>query len=385
MNPDSFYYSTMDRYIETQASNKVIEIIPIWAKYLIVLAFIFLGLVLLFVHILRRELKRKTEKLSQTIKRLEEEIESRKKLESNLIDSEKRYRNLIEDSSDAIWTSREDGTIVDSNEAASKLLGYALNEFIGLSAKRLYVNPEDRESFRKIVEMNDSVKDYEVKLKKKDGEIIDCLFTSSIWKDSNGNILGYRGIVRDITERKKLEQELLLSKFRLTNIIEHNKDAMLVIDEKGYVIFKNTSAEQMFDILEGELTGNYFGFPYLIKDSEEIEIIKKDGNLLISEIRKTEIDWEGKTVYLLSIRDITERKKTMKQIEQNIEYFAHIVDHIRNPLAILSGFVQIKIDDEEIKTRVLRQVDRIEKIIKQLDQGWMDTEDTRRFLKGYKE
>ncbi|KYC44495.1 MAG: sensory histidine kinase AtoS [Candidatus Methanofastidiosum methylothiophilum] len=160
---------------------------------------------------------------------------------------------------------------------------------------------------------------------------------------------------------------------------------MLVIDEKGYVIFKNTSAEQMFDILEGELTGNYFGFPHLIKDSEEIEIIRKDGNLLISEIRKTEIDWEGKTVYLLSIRDITERKKTMKQIEQNIEYFAHIVDHIRNPLAILSGFVQIKIDDEEIKTRVLRQVDRIEKIIKQLDQGWMDTEDTRRFLKGYKD
>ncbi|MFA5558373.1 MAG: hypothetical protein WDA59_02785 [Methanofastidiosum sp.] len=51
-------------------------------------------------------------------------------------------------------------------------------------------------------------------------------------------------------------------------------------------------------------------------------------------------------------------------MEKNVEYFAHLVDHVRNPLAILSGFIQVKIDNKETKVRLLWQVDRIEAIIK---------------------
>ena len=77
------------------------------------------------------------------------------------------------------------------------------------------------------------------------------------------------------------------------------------------------------------------------------------------------------------------KKKVKKQIDENIEYFAHLIDHIRNPLAILSGFIQVKVEEGKTKERLLRQVDRIEEIIKMLDKGWMDTEDTKRFLKKY--
>ena len=59
------------------------------------------------------------------------------------------------------------------------------------------------------------------------------------------------------------------------------------------------------------------------------------------------------------------------------------MDHIRNPLAIMSGFIQVEIENEKTKERLMRQIDRIEELIKQLDQGWMDTEETRRFLKKY--
>ncbi|KYC53233.1 MAG: hypothetical protein AMQ22_00344 [Candidatus Methanofastidiosum methylothiophilum] len=81
-------------------------------------------------------------------------------------------------------------------------------------------------------------------------------------------------------------------------------------------------------------------------------------------------------------KDITSLK-SQKQLDDNLEYFAHLVDHIRNPLAILSGFVQVQVENPETVERVQRQIDRIEEVIKQLDQGWMDTEDTRRFLKRY--
>jgi len=49
----------------------------------------------------------------------------------------------------------------------------------------------------------------------------------------------------------------------------------------------------------------------------------------------------------------------------------------------LSCFVQVKVEDEKTKDVVIRQVERIEKLLKELDQGWMDTEDTRKFLKRY--
>jgi len=81
--------------------------------------------------------------------------------------------------------------------------------------------------------------------------------------------------------------------------------------------------------------------------------------------------------------DITNPKKAKKQLDDNLEYFAHLVDHIRNPLAILSGFAQLEVENEKTRDRFLRQIDRVEEIIKQLDQGWMDTEDTRKFMKKY--
>ena len=87
--------------------------------------------------------------------------------------------------------------------------------------------------------------------------------------------------------------------------------------------------------------------------------------------------------HITVVLDITERKKSKKQLEENLEYFAHLVDHIRNPLAIMSGFIQVEVEKEKTKERLMRQIDRIEELIKQLDQGWMDTEETRRFLKKY--
>ncbi len=87
--------------------------------------------------------------------------------------------------------------------------------------------------------------------------------------------------------------------------------------------------------------------------------------------------------FITIVSDITKSKIAQRQLDSNLEYFAHLVDQIRNPLAIMSGFIQVEIQNEKIQDRLLRQIDRIEELIKQLDQGWMDTEHTRRFLKKY--
>jgi PAS domain S-box-containing protein len=131
-----------------------------------------------------------------------------KRLFNALSDSEKRYRTLFEESRDAITMSTQDGKLIDMNKSFLDLFGYTEKELKNLEAEKLYVNQEDRQKFRQEVETKGYVKDFEVKMRKKNGEEIDCLLTSSVHRDDQGNILRYETFIRDITARKRAEQAL---------------------------------------------------------------------------------------------------------------------------------------------------------------------------------
>jgi len=127
--------------------------------------------------------------------------------------------------------------------------------------------------------------------------------------------------------------------------------------------------------INGEMEKNIFEKCYVHKKGSLVYAV-----VSISLVRNS----NRKPLYFIChIHDITERKKSEKQLDENLEYFAHLIDHIRNPLAIISGFVQVNVGDEKTKDVVIRQVARIEKLLRELDQGWMDTEETRKFLKNY--
>jgi PAS domain S-box-containing protein len=132
---------------------------------------------------------------------------SRKRAEEMLTESEERYRSLFEDSRDAIYTSSRDGIILDANEAALELFGYPRTEMIGLQIMQIYAGRDERNKFQQEIENKGSVRNFEVLLKKKDGSIMTCLYTSSVRKSAQGDILGYHSIVRDITEIKSIEEE----------------------------------------------------------------------------------------------------------------------------------------------------------------------------------
>jgi len=116
----------------------------------------------------------------------------------------------------------------------------------------------------------------------------------------------------------------------------------------------------------------------------ELELKHKDGSVIAVEANNKFIIEDNEIIgAVTAFRDITERKKAILQIDHNIAHFAHLIDHIRNPLAIISTFTQVKIKDQAAREKLLTQIDRIEAIIKQLDEGWMDSEETRKFLKDY--
>ena len=132
----------------------------------------------------------------------------RKRGEEALRESEEKFRTLFEESRDAIYISTREGAMVDANQSALDLFGYSKEEILGLDVPELYANPVGRTIFQQEIELKGSLKDYEVKMCKKDGTVMDCLLTSIIWRSSDGTILGYQSVIHDITERKKMEKKI---------------------------------------------------------------------------------------------------------------------------------------------------------------------------------
>ncbi|MDY1591252.1 MAG: PAS domain S-box protein [Methanofastidiosum sp.] len=182
-------------------------------------------------------------------------------------------------------------------------------------------------------------------------------------------------------------------------------DIILYVDKFGKILDINKRIETKLGYKKEELLGKSFldvgildvkytptlakmyrqGISNASNGRVELELNHKNGTTIMAEANNKFIMQNGKIIgAVTAFRDITERKKALVQIENNIEKFAHLIDHIRNPLAILSTFVHVKISEPEIKQNLLTQIDRIDEVIKQLDEGWMNTEDTRKFLKDYK-
>lgn len=139
-----------------------------------------------------RELKKKTEEAEELLR-----------------ESEKRYRTLFEESRDAIYITNREGEFIDVNQSWMDLFGYTREEIIGLNTQKTYVNPDDCFIFQEGIEKKGFAKDFEVKYRKKDGAEMNCQETSTLLRAYDGSILGYQGIIRDITEKKKLEAQLL--------------------------------------------------------------------------------------------------------------------------------------------------------------------------------
>ena len=149
------------------------------------------------------------------------DITARKQAEQAVKQSEEHYRHLFEQSRDAIYTTTREGKFVDINQSFLGLFGYTREEIMGFKAREIYANPSDQPRLKQEVDEKGFVRDFEAKLRKKDGTEIDCLITASVRQADDRSILGYQGIIRDITKRKQAEAELKRSQEELRNLTTH--------------------------------------------------------------------------------------------------------------------------------------------------------------------
>jgi PAS domain S-box-containing protein len=266
------------------------------------------------------------------------------------------------------------GQGVDFNRAGVELFGYSREEVIGMDISALYADPGERKKFQEEIEREGAVKDFEMRLRRKDGTIMDCLLSSTLRLSSEGEILGYQGIIRDITEVRKAERALRASEEKFSKVFHSSPDWIAIttlsdgrfieindafLNITGYKreeVIGKTAAElnlwvdpeerpRMADLLRERL---------IIRD-HEAEFRLKSGEIR-TMLRSAEvIDLEGETCVINVTRDITERKrseekirrlnreleqrvKELQEANRELDAFGHSVSHdLRTPLVIIGG------------------------------------------------
>jgi PAS domain S-box-containing protein len=159
------------------------------------------------------------------------DISERKQAEEALRESEERYRSLFEDSRDAVCITTRQGAIVDVNESFLTMFDVNRKDLAQITMADLYTLPTAISGFQTEIEEKSSVRDYEVKLRKTDGTPIDALISATLWRDTDGRVLGYRGIIRDVTEQKRAQEELRQSYLTLTSALKGTVDALAALAE----------------------------------------------------------------------------------------------------------------------------------------------------------
>jgi len=185
------------------------------------------------------------------------DITERKKFERDIKDSEEKLRNLFERVRHGLFISSKEGKFLDCNQALLEILDYPTKEeFLNIDiAHDLYVDPEDRKTFQEKIERDGYVKDMEVEFKKKNGEKITVLLTGHPIKDGRGEIIGYQGINLDISERKRIENELREANEFFMNLIESSVDGIIAADMKGNIFIFNKGAEALTKYTAEEVIG----------------------------------------------------------------------------------------------------------------------------------
>jgi PAS domain S-box-containing protein len=243
-----------------------------------------------------------------------------------LRESEGRYRTFFEQSKDVIFITSHEGTILEVNQATMDLFGYTREEMMAMKTQKLYVDAVDRMRFQQLIEAEGSVRDFEVALRKKDGTPIQCLITASVWQSADGSMKGYQGIIRDITDRKRIETQLREQAL----IFENIHDGIIMTDLGGNIVSWNPAAERMFGYYKGEVFQKTIGMLTTkvmegkLQDDRwtgEIGFIRKDGTEGICETTVIPLRDEGDNIIAMFgvCRDITERKRSEEQLQHSYD------------------------------------------------------------------
>ncbi len=246
-------------------------------------------------------------------------------------------RSLIEASLDPLVTISPDGKVTDVNEATVRATEVPRNELIGSDFSSYFTDPEEARQGYVQAFKEGTVTDYPLTIRATSGRLTDVLYNATVYRDEKGSVLGVFAAARDVTERKKVEDQLHATSAYARSLIEASLDPLVTISPDGKITDVNHATELITGVSREWLIGtdfsNYFTEPGKARQGYRLtfkEGYVKDYPLALRHASGRVVDvLYNATVYrdalgkvrgvFAAARDVTESKKTSQYARSLIE------------------------------------------------------------------
>jgi two-component system NtrC family sensor kinase len=161
--------------------------------------------------------------------------------------AEERYQNVFENVREGLFISSPEGRLLDCNEALARMLGFTREELLRINIPDIWMHPEDRLRQQQLIDRQDHLEEYEVRLRRKDGAEVVALETSFATRDDRGRVIRYQGFLVDVTERVKAESELLRHNEILTKVHALTERLMHSLDKEQVLRSVVEELRRLFD------------------------------------------------------------------------------------------------------------------------------------------
>ena len=262
----------------------------------------------------------------------------RKWAEQDLRESEEKYRTILESIEDSYYQVDIAGNFTFFNDSMCKISGCTKDELMGMNIRQ-FLDQENAkkvyQTFNKVFNTGKPEKGCDWVIIRKDGKKRYVETSVSLMKDAEGQRIGFRGIIRDVTEKKQIEVDLIQTKDFLKNILDSSIDAITTTDLQGNVIYTSPRAKDILGYKREKIIGKkahcFYGngvedakaiMKKLTEKGElrdhEMKFIRKDGELIDINLSTSLLkNAKGEVIGTLGIyRDITEKNKLLAQLHQ---------------------------------------------------------------------